>query len=202
MKILSLEPLLVLQNMQLCVCVCVCVYVYVSVRVCVCVCVHAYVCIYSPPAPGHAALRERVRVCVYDTIQMHHQVTQHGAQSFGGRLDVLLDGEVVRTVQVDAGGIAPTDRRFLVEEAARLGTGRHRLGFRLNGQGSPRWAARFESILASEDLPGETNGLGSRASICTPRRRPSRGSLHPRSPVTGSCAPQPVPSSRRGCSRR
>ena len=81
MKILSLEPLLVLQNMQLCVCVCVCVYVYVSVRVCVCVCVHAYVCIYSPPAPGHAALRERVRVCVYDTIQMHHQVTQHGVQT-------------------------------------------------------------------------------------------------------------------------
>ena len=109
-------------------------------------------------------------------------VAGHGAQAFGGTLDVLLDDEVVRTVEVGPDGIASSDRRFLVEQGAILPPGRHRLGFRLSGQGRLRWAARMESVVASEELPAATNGLAIERAYLRPEEAPVAGQPVPPKP--------------------
>ncbi|MHC5011160.1 MAG: alpha-2-macroglobulin family protein [Planctomycetota bacterium] len=109
-------------------------------------------------------------------------VTKNGAQGFGGAVEVLLDGNVVRTVETGAGGLAPADRRFLVEGAAGLAAGRHRLAFRLNGQGQLHWALRMESVVASEDLPGASHGLTLEREFLRPEEAPVEGQPPPVKP--------------------
>jgi tetratricopeptide (TPR) repeat protein len=66
---------------------------------------------------------------------------------FGGRIDVLLDGVVVRTLTVEPGaGLAPRDRRVALD-ASSLRPGRHALGFRLHGEGEAHFAARLEAVV-------------------------------------------------------
>ena len=97
-------------------------------------------------------------------------------QGFGGRIEILLDGAVVRTILHVAGRpLGLTDRRFQVTEAAALAVGRHTLSFRLEGQGELYWATRFESVLASEDLPAEPHGLSVERRYLRPDEAPLPG---------------------------
>jgi TolA-binding protein len=109
-------------------------------------------------------------------------VRKNGAQGFGGKIDLLLDGKVVRTVSVGREGLEPKDRRFLVDEAADLAPGRHTLAFRLDGQGRLHWALRLETVVASEDLPGLTHGLTLERSFLRPEEAPVEGQPPPVKP--------------------
>lgn len=80
---------------------------------------------------------------------------------FGGTVRVLVDGAEARVVRVTAGaGLALADRRFSLPGAAAFGPGRHTLAFRLEGQGEVRFAARLETVVASDDLPAAEHGIG------------------------------------------
>ncbi len=98
----------------------------------------------------------------------------HG-QGFGGTVEVLLDGKVLRTVQTAAAPMKYVDRRFEIEEADALRTGRHRLAFRLRGQGRLNWTARLESVVASETLPADEHGLRVERSYMRPEEAPIEG---------------------------
>ncbi|MDA1195463.1 MAG: tetratricopeptide repeat protein [Planctomycetota bacterium] len=104
------------------------------------------------------------------------------SQGFGGVVEVLLDGQVVRRIEVGARPLAIEDRRFLVAEAAALKAGRHALAFRLDGQGALHWAARLESVVTSEDLPGASHGITL-----------ARQYLRPEQAVAPGAAPPPKP---------
>ncbi|MDJ0523704.1 MAG: alpha-2-macroglobulin family protein, partial [Planctomycetota bacterium] len=95
-------------------------------------------------------------------------------QGFGGTVEVLLDGKVVRTVSTFE-KLELGDRRFTLDEAKDLATGRHRVGFRLQGQGDIRWAVRLESVIASKDLPGETHGITLARRYLDPEEAPLPG---------------------------
>jgi uncharacterized protein YfaS (alpha-2-macroglobulin family)/TolA-binding protein len=107
-------------------------------------------------------------VAAYAQTARHH--------GFGGKVEVLLDGKVVRAVEVAAGRpLDLADRRFRVPQAESLSAGRHRLGFRLEGQGDLRWAARFESVVASQDLPADTHGVTLGRAYLRPEEAPLPG---------------------------
>jgi uncharacterized protein YfaS (alpha-2-macroglobulin family) len=110
-------------------------------------------------------------------------VRENGAQAFGGTIEVLLDGTRVRTVRTGGReGLDPKDRRFVIEGTESLAPGRHRLGFRLEGQGRVDWAARLESVVASEDLPADTNGVTVARDFLVPEEAPVEGQPPPVKP--------------------
>ncbi|MDJ0975331.1 MAG: MG2 domain-containing protein [Planctomycetota bacterium] len=96
-------------------------------------------------------------------------------QGFGGTVEILLDGRVVRTVKTGAAPLAVADRRFEIPEADALRAGRHKLTFRLAGEGRLGWAARLESVVASKDLPADEHGLRIARSYLTPEEAPVEG---------------------------
>jgi len=94
---------------------------------------------------------------------------------FGGTIEILLDGKVARTIRTGAGPLAVSDRRFTLPDAGAWSAGRHRLGFRLSGEGRLHWAARLESVVASQDLPGDEHGLSVKRSYLVPEEAPLPG---------------------------
>lgn len=97
-------------------------------------------------------------------------------QGFGGVVEVLLDGKVVRRIEVPAGRpLALADRRFRLDEAEALTPGRHRLAFRLDGQGDLHWAVRLETVLASQDLPAAPHGITLARRYLRPEEAPAPG---------------------------
>ncbi len=109
-------------------------------------------------------------------------VELHGAQGYGGTIQLLLDGAPVRTITVGPKGLAASDRRFLVPEAAAWTAGRHRVGFRLDGQGSLRWAARLDAVVASDDLPADQQGLAVERTYLRQEEAPVEGQPAPFKP--------------------
>ncbi len=81
------------------------------------------------------------------------------AQRFGGTIDVLLDGNVVKSIETGDRILDPSDRRFRIGEANSLSAGRHRLGFKIKGQGELCYAVRLSAVQKSDDLPGDTHGF-------------------------------------------
>lgn len=102
-------------------------------------------------------------------------LAQGRTQGFGGTVDVLLDDQVVRSVSTGPRPLQVANRRFEVPEATALSPGRHRLAFRLKGQGSLSWAARLESVLASADLPADEHGVRVDRSYLVPEEAPLPG---------------------------
>ncbi|MDF1700195.1 MAG: alpha-2-macroglobulin family protein, partial [Planctomycetota bacterium] len=102
-------------------------------------------------------------------------VLKNRVQGFGGVVEILLDGKVVRRVETRGEPLALTDRRFRVPEAATLAAGRHRLGFRLDGQGSLHWAVRLDSVVASEKLPAAPHGITIARRYLRPDEAPAPG---------------------------
>ena len=94
---------------------------------------------------------------------------------FGGTVEVLLDGQVMRTVKTGAGALPVADRRFEIEEADALRPGRHKLAFRLSGEGRLGWSARLESVVDSEKLPADEHGLRIERSYLKPEQAPVEG---------------------------
>ncbi len=78
---------------------------------------------------------------------------------FGGKISVLLDGQVVKSIETGAAPLALADREFEIEEADALRAGKHSLVFRLEGQGRLAWAAHITWYNASKDLPAEERGM-------------------------------------------
>ena len=109
-------------------------------------------------------------------------VRDNGAQAFGGTVEVLVDDQVVRTIRTGPGGLEAKDRRFLVPDAARWAPGRHRLAFRLVGQGDLHWAARMESVVASDELVAETHGMELARRFLRPEEAPVEGGEPPVKP--------------------
>ncbi len=106
-------------------------------------------------------------------------VRANGASAFGGTVDVQLDRQSVRTIEVGVKGLAAKDRRFLVDAAAALSPGRHTLGFRLSGQGDLSWAVRLEAVVKSDDLPAEEQGIAVRRQVLRPEEAPVEGQPPP-----------------------
>ncbi len=96
-------------------------------------------------------------------------------QGFGGVIEVVLDGKVVRRIETGPRPLALKDRRFQILEAQDLKAGRHKLAFRLDGQGSMHWAARLESVVASEELPAESHGIALDRRYLRPQDAPEPG---------------------------
>ncbi len=109
-------------------------------------------------------------------------VGTHGAQGFGGTIEVLVDGRVVRTLRTGPQGLEAKDRRFLIPDAGAWAPGRHRLAFRLVGQGDLHWAARLESVVASDELPAEPHGLEITRRFLRPLEAPVEGGEMPIKP--------------------
>ena len=102
---------------------------------------------------------------------------EHGrAQRFGGTIDVLLDGTVVKTIQTGDSALDPSDRRFRIEQAGELAAGRHRLGFKIKGQGELCYAVRLSAVQRSDDLPGDTHGYTLTRSYLRKEEAPDPGS--------------------------
>jgi tetratricopeptide (TPR) repeat protein len=109
-------------------------------------------------------------------------VSQHGAQGFGGDVQVLLDGKKVRELKIGPDGIEVQDRRFVVDGVQSLTAGRHRLGFALSGQGKLRWAARLETVVASDELPAYEHGMAVGRQYLRPEETPIEGQPAPVKP--------------------
>ena len=92
---------------------------------------------------------------------------------FGGTVDVLVDGAVVRTVQTGPGTLALGDRRFLVD--GEWSAGRHTVAFRLKGQGALHWTARWTGVVASKDLPADPHGITVNRNYLDPEQTPAPG---------------------------
>ena len=92
---------------------------------------------------------------------------------FGGTIDVLVDGKVVRTVKTGPGTLDLKDRRFLVE--GDLAAGRHALAFRLRGEGKLHWTVRWSGVIASKDLPADPHGITVKRQYLDPEETPEVG---------------------------
>ena len=103
-------------------------------------------------------------------------VSANRVQGFGGVVEVLLDGKVVRRIEAAAGRpLALEDRRFRLPEAEGLAAGRHSLAFRLDGQGDLHWAARLETVVASQELPAAPHGITLTRRYLRPEEAPAPG---------------------------
>lgn len=80
-------------------------------------------------------------------------------QGFGGTVEVLLDATRVHTLKTGAGAPAAAALRVALPGAGALAPGRHKVAFRLEGEGRLAWALRLEGVRASDDLPAEEHGL-------------------------------------------
>jgi hypothetical protein len=80
-------------------------------------------------------------------------------QGFGGTVDVLLDERVVHTLRTGAAAPAASALRVVLPGGEALAPGRHRVAFRLAGEGRLAWALRLDCARAVEGLPGEEHGL-------------------------------------------
>ena len=105
-------------------------------------------------------------------------VSRGRAHGFGGEIDLVLDGRLLRTVSVGAdapGALKLADRVVVVDDMTLLQPGRRALTVRLRGQGHCGYLVRLRATRASEDLPGASHGLTLTRRYLQPRAAPKPG---------------------------
>lgn len=80
-------------------------------------------------------------------------------QGFGGSVSVHVDGRQVHTFRTGPEVPTPSALRVALQVGDELTPGRHRVEFKLAGEGRLAWALRLECARAVEGLPGEEHGL-------------------------------------------
>ena len=130
----------------------------------------AWLLAQQPDGPRARATTKETAAFVELAAAWLREGRDHG---FGGTVEVLLDGKPVRTVHTGPGVLPLRDRRFVIE--GELPPGRHTLAFRLRGEGSLHWVARWSGVVASKDLPEAPHGITVTRSYLDPVVTPAPG---------------------------